>query len=78
MRFKFYDDSNLIIVESPSRDLRLSFKNVDYIEEKIASDLIKEGYEVDKGRYIVIHLNAKGDYEIATIKLTKDLSISIM
>ena len=40
--------------------------------------MIKDGYDVVKGRYVAIRLNAKGDYEIATFKKTKDLVIDIL
>lgn len=77
MKYNFYDSAIRVVLTSPSRDFNVVYNNVESIEEKTSSELFKEGYDVDRGRYIVIHLNAEEDYAIATFKITKDLTINI-
>ena len=78
MRINFNNADLTIAVTRNSDNLHLVFHHVEAIEERSAKDMIKDGYDVVKGRYVTIRLNAKGDYEIATFKKTKDLTIDIL
>ena len=77
MRINFNNADLTIAVTRNSDNLHLVFHHVEAIEERSAKDMLKDGYDVVKGRYVTIRLNAKGDYEIATFKKTKDLVIDI-
>ena len=78
MRINFNNADLTIAVTRNSDNLHLVFHHVETIEERSAKDMIKDGYDVVKGRYVTIRLNAKGDYEIVTLKKTKDLIIDII
>ena len=78
MRINFNNADLTIAVTRNSDNLHLVFHHVESIEERSAKDMLKDGYDVVKGRYVTIRLNAKGDYEIATFKKTKDLVIDIL
>ena len=77
MKINFNNADLTIAVTRKSDNLYLVFHHVESIEERSAKDMLKDGYDVVKGRYVTIRLNAKGDYEIATFKKTKDLVIDI-
>ena len=78
MRINFNNADLTIAVTRNSDNLHLVFHHVEAIEERSAKDMVKDGYDVVKGRYVTIRLNAKGDYEIANFKKTKDLTIDII
>ena len=78
MRINFNNADLTIAVTRISDNLHLVFHHVESIEDRSAKDMIKDGYDVVKGEYVTIRLNAKGDYEIATFKKTKDLVIDIL
>ena len=78
MRINFNNADLTIAVTRNSDNLYLVYHHVESIEERSAKDMLKDGYDVVKGRYVTIRLNAKGDYEIATFKKTKDLVIDIL
>ena len=78
MRINFNNADLTIAVTRMSDNLHLVFHHVESIEDRSAKDMMKDGYDVVKGTYVTIRLNAKGDYEIATFKKTKDLTIDIL
>lgn len=78
MKINFNNADLTIAVTRNSDNLHLVFHHVESIEERTAKDMLKDGYDVNKGRYLTIRMNDKGDYEIATFKKTKDLLIDIL
>ena len=78
MKINFNNADLTIVVTRKSDNLHLVLHHVESFEDRSAKDMVKDGYDVVKGRYVTIRLNAKGDYEIATFKKTKDLTIDIL
>ena len=78
MRINFNNADLTIAVTRNSDNLHVFFQHVESIEERSAKDMLNYGYDVNKGRYLTIRMNDKGDYEIATFKKTKDLVIDIL
>ena len=78
MKINFNNADLTIAVTRISNNLHLVFHHVESIEERSAKDMIKDGYDVVKGTYLIVRLNAKGDYEIAIFKKTRDLVIDIL
>ena len=78
MKINFNNADLTIAITRNSDNLHLVFHHVESIDERTAKDMLKDGYDVNKGKYLTIRMNDKGDYEIATFKKTKDLVIDIL
>ena len=78
MKINFNNADLTIAVTRNSANLHLVFHHVESIEERSAKDMLEDGYDVVKGTYLIVRLNAKGDYEIAIFKKTRDLVIDIL